>query len=112
MTQGFTAKEIVSIIAACHKSRVTKVRWGELHLDFHVEGEVHLDATLKEPLATDIDKTLKAEDPFVGELEKQTLLMEDPAEFERQLMEEQMEASSAIHPERSQLDVPTGRHFP
>lgn len=112
MTESFTAKDIVSIIAACHKNRVKKFKLGELSLRFSVEPEEQeLPPYFTEPEATGIEQTLRNEDPFVEELERQTLLMEDPAEYERLMMEDQKE-DDAIRAERSQQDVYRGRHSP
>ena len=111
MTKGFTSKDIVSIIAACHKNRVKNLKWGDLSLDFdlgeseQMEGLIHHSPNLHQPETRDIEETLKDEDPLVDSMNKHLLLMEDPLEFERQMMEDLKETESATIPQQTKQDV-------
>lgn len=112
MTKGFTSKDIVSIISACHKNRVKNFRMGDLSLDFdlgeseQLDGFIHNSPNLQEPETRDLNQTLKDEDPLVDSMEKHLLLMEDPLEFERQMMEELKETEDgATFSQQTQQDV-------
>lgn len=86
--------------------------WGDLSFDFYIEGEDEVvPENLVEPAATEINQTLQFEDPLLGEIEKQTLLMEDPAAYEAMIMQEQKEGDpDAVLAKRFEQNVHGRRH--
>lgn len=110
MTESFTSKDIVSIIGACHKNRVKSIRLKDLSVDFDLADEGGESPFLAMPEAQEIEKTLAQEDPLYESLQQQTLLMEDPAEFERRLMQEFKEnQEGALQPDEIERDVHSSR---
>ena len=94
MMEDFTSKDIVNIISACHKNSVRTLRLGSLEIEFGKEKEPELthQPELQEPVeSVDLESAVKLEQEnsdIFSDVQKMTLLAEDPIEFERIMDEE------------------------
>lgn len=109
MTKEFTSKDYVSIIAACHKNRVRKIKFDELEIEFDLMpaevDEMGFSARSEPENVRDLEQTVRDDDPLYGEVERMTLLANDPEAYENAMEEEAM---NAIQQGRSQQDVSGG----
>jgi hypothetical protein len=96
MTINFNGEDVVQIIRACSKAKVTRLKMGELEVVFD---KVEDGVTIRhEPIVESVTQTLhsnlSSEEPtdkkfieeFDQELEEANLLLENPTEWERRAL--------------------------
>lgn len=97
--KDFTAKDIVSIIAACHKNQVKNIKLNGLEIDFAKDGDelqpqVVGDVGGFAPPQMNIEdfvKAERAEDEIADDIHKMNLLASDPAAYEALMLQEHNE---------------------
>lgn len=93
MSESFTSKDIANIISACHKNNVHNIKLASLEIHFFgSEPNVPkgIDHTTV-PETQDLDEHVRREldeSEFLSDIEKMSLLVEDPLAYEKMLDEE------------------------
>ena len=111
MTKTLSAKDIISIIAACHDASVTSLELGNLKVKFDTkpeesepQGLEYMPDPLVNPPPVPLEEHVRENDPLHDAIWKQTLLAEDPVAYEQMMSSSGDE--DALQPNQIESDVP------